>query len=181
MAQQAKDPDLEPPESLFDDVAYAGSGPLRRLARNGVLLVFAVFILVGLVGVYDLNGTARAESGPVSVNVDYPKTTRAAQDIRIIARIESTDELPETIYLDIDQDYVEMIEDILFIPEAESQTALANGRMRLEYQVPDGSRGMRLVIEGRAGDQWELRTSGTLDVVVGDDRLEVPLDTWRFP
>ncbi|AZN30614.1 hypothetical protein EJO69_10115 [Flaviflexus salsibiostraticola] len=84
--------------------------------------------------------------------------------------------------MEIDREYLAMFEDLLFVPEALDQSALDNEIMRLEYEVPDGISEVYLTIEGRAGDQWEPRTEGTLRLYVSDgSETSIDIATWRLP
>lgn len=172
----------QPPDSLLEDVVHDSDKSRRRGARAAVLALFGLILLAGVVGIFDLGGSKQAKLGNATVEVDYPVTTRAGMDLRVVVDIRSDEELPETIRLETDRDYIEMFEDLLFVPEASEQLSLDNNILRTEYDVPEGTKHVRFLIEGRASDQWELRTNGTLRVFGSDGtEAEISLTTWRMP
>lgn len=172
----------QPPDSLLEDVVHDSEKSWRRWVRTAVLTLFILVILAGVTGLFDLGGSKHAELGDAKVEVSYPVTTRAGMDLRVIVDIRSDEELPDTIRLETDRDYIEMFEDLLFVPEAAEQLSLDNNILRTEYDVPEGVKYVRFLIEGRASDQWEPRTVGTLRVFGSDGtETEVLLTTWRMP
>ena len=178
----ARDRPPQPPASMFDDVAHDSDHPWRRWARIGVQSGFVLIVLAGLVGLFDLGGSKQAELGEARVDVDFPVSTRAGMDLRVAVTITSDEPLPDTIRMEIDREYLAMFEDLLFVPEALDQSALDNEIMRLEYEVPDGMSEVYLTIEGRAGDQWEPRTEGTLRLYASDgSETSIDIATWRLP
>lgn len=176
-----KDPP-QPPNSLLEDVVHDSDSAWRRWARTALLSVFVLIILAGLLGLYDMGGEKRAELGDADVVIGYPVTTRAGMDLSITVEISSDEPLPDTIRMEVDQDYLELFEDLLFVPEASEQLPLTNDIMRMEYDVPEGATTVKLTIDGRAGDEWEPRTSGTIRLYMADgSETEVPITTWRLP
>ncbi len=171
-----------PPESLLEDVVHDSDKAWRRWARSGVLAFFALVLLAAALGAFDLGTQRTAALGTAEVGVDYPVTTRAGLDLKVIVKVSDRDGLPETLRIEIDQEYLDMFEDLLLVPEPSDQTALRGGIVRFEYELPAGSTHARLSIEGRASDRWEPSTSGTIRLV-GSDGFDVgvPVTTWRLP
>lgn len=171
-----------PPESLFDDIAHDTGKGWRRWARVAVLASFTLVLLAAVIGLFDVEKQRSATLGTADVTVDYPLTTRAGQDLKVIVEVTDQAGLPETLRIEIDQEYLDMFEDFLLVPEPTDQMSLPGEIGRFEYELPPGSTHARFSIEGRASDRWEPRTAGMMRLLGSDgSEVKIPVTTWRLP
>jgi len=168
-------------DSTLDDITAEEDNKGRRRLRLATLLAVAALVLVALFGVFDLEKTTGQRAGNLDIQVESPSLVRAGNEIKLRIALSSPQPLPETVKLSISEDYLMLFEDFSAFPEAESQASRGDGTVEFELAPSKGARSMVATLTGRASDQWNPKTKGSLGITAEDLHTSIDLETWRTP
>ncbi len=114
--------------------------------------------------------------------MEYPSVTRAGNDIEVLVRITSPEELPSEVDVLLDESYLTIFEDLAVVPEPDSQTATTAGGLRVTVKTEPGSDSTWVRLTGRASDEWRPRFDGDLRIDLGSgEPARLTFHTWRMP
>lgn len=170
-------------DSTLNDVIEEGENRWRRWVGLAVLGSIALLVIAALTQLLDRDATTQISTPERTVNVSYPSIARAGNEINLELTIGGARELPETVTLELNKDYLMLFEDLTVFPEPDSETSDGQGNTQFEVATQPGSDRLHVRFTGKASDQWEARTTGTLKgQVAGDDeQFVIELETWRIP
>lgn len=168
-------------DSTLDDVVSERSNRWRRLLSLITLAVVAAIVIAAAFGVFEQERSTSVGNGQVQVDIDFPGTVRAGNEMDLAISITSAQPLPETVEITISQEYLELFEDFAVIPEAQSQSSGQQGDVVFELATQPEARHAVFHFKGRAADDWAPRTDGQVEVEVGDSTLSADIRTWRMP
>ena len=168
-------------DSTLDDVISEDKNHRRRWLNLVTLAAVFLVVLSSLLGHFDSKGNASASNGRLTADVTYQSVARAGNEIELEIQISSTSELPQTFDIELTKEYVALFEDLAVFPDPEEQSADQSGTLRLTITAQPGAKETYVKIIGRASDQWDLYTPGTLSIIANSETVEVPVTTWRVP
>ncbi|TDU21793.1 hypothetical protein [Arthrobacter sp. JUb115] len=143
-------------DSTLDDITSEDSNRRRRLLSLAALLVIAAFVLAALLGAFDQKKSMEQQADGFAVQLQYPAVVRAGNEIQLRVEISSANSLPETITLDLSEDYLMLFEDFSAFPEPESESSRAELMEPLNSRWPRHRGRGTWLPPSRAG----LRTNG---------------------
>lgn len=168
-------------DSTLDDVTGEEDNRRRRMLSLSAILAVAALVLVALFGVFERKATATAQGEGFGVQVEYQQVARAGNEVELRVVVTSESELPETIMLELNEDYLKFFEDFAAFPDPEAQTANGQGAVEFELSPTPGSRQMAITLIGRASDAWEPAAKGLLRITVDGAAADMQIRTWRIP
>lgn len=168
-------------DSTLDDITSEDSNRRRRLLSLAALLVIAAFVLAALLGAFDQKKNIEQQADGFTVQLQFPAVVRAGNEIQLRVGISSADPLPETITLDLSEDYLMLFEDFSAFPEPESESSRADGTIEFEVAPAPGSRHMVATLTGRASDEWSPSAKGVLGITANGESTDLKIRTWRIP
>lgn len=160
-------------KSTIDDVPQTdmGRAPWGRRIGTVVLALFIGSGAVGLLG--DSVATKTATEAGYTLTLQYPKASRAGQDVPWTLDITSTESLPQQIVIAVTGDYFNIFEHQGLDPEAYSQTA--DDEMEYwTFDTPDGNT-MSISIDQYVEPGVMRGASGTVGLYI-DGELIAPID-----
>lgn len=168
-------------DSTLDDIKSAHSNRKRRRLRRAAVLAVAVIVVAALLGLFDQEQTVVKDGDSFTAEAQLPTVIRAGNEIELRIEITAAEPLPETVTLELDEDYLMLFEDFSAFPEPESVASGAGGTIQFEVAPVPGSRQMVATLTGRASDQWSPSTDGVLGIKVNGNTTELEIRTWRIP
>ncbi|MGO2081037.1 hypothetical protein [Glutamicibacter arilaitensis] len=168
-------------DSTLDDVVPESANRWRRLLSLITLAVVAALVIAAGFGIFEQERSASVGNGQLQMDIDFPSTVRAGNEMDLAISITSAQPLPETVEISISQEYLDFFEDFAVLPEAQSQSSGRQGAVAFEVSAQPGARHAVFHFKGRAADDWAPRTDGQVAVEVGGSTLSADIRTWRMP
>jgi len=168
-------------DSTLDDITAEEDNRGRRRLRLATLLAVATLVMMALIGAFDQRKTISQRSGNLEVQVEYPSVVRAGNEIQLRIALSSPQPLSETVKLSVSEDYLTLFEDFSAFPEPESQASRGDGTVEFEVSPVTAAREMVATFTGRASDQWNPKTKGSLGIIADDMQITLDIETWRTP
>ena len=138
----------------------------------GIAIIAAIPVLA-LAGAFGHTTRAAADSGALSLRVEYPRRTRHEVPERIhVLVMNRSRAMLDTVRVSFDPDYLAHAEGVSFVPEADDAFVVA-----LAGLAPGETRRVLL----HAGGRQAGRHDGDLVVAAGGDTARVRLSTIVFP
>ena len=149
--------------------------------RAAVLLVFAVFVGAGLLGLFGVRtGTAKGASPDgLRLEVVYPKVARGGLAVPLRITVSRPGGFDGPIDVSVPTDYLLLFDENGTEPDPDSSTA-ADGTTVWTFAPPDGSTlDIWLDVRVEPGVQWGA--DAVVTATASDDTVAVGIETWITP
>ncbi|GAA1406622.1 hypothetical protein AUR04nite_05590 [Glutamicibacter uratoxydans] len=173
--------DADVSNSTLKDVISEGQNKKRRMMSMVTLAFVACLIVAALCGLFDRESTKTHGISGQRVEVDYQSIARAGNEVELEIRVSSEKPLSKELTVQLSEEYLKFFEDLAVFPDPDSQTANGDGALSFTISVPNDATKTVVRVTGRASDQWDIYTPGTLQVQSGSAKHNISIATWRIP
>jgi hypothetical protein len=150
------------------------------LIRSAILVLFLVFVLCGLFGVFGVrSGHKTATAGPLTVELTYPRIARPALAIPFAAHISGLDPAGEDVVVRIRSSYLAMFDENGTSPTPVEETDDGEWTTWVYESPPGGVLDVSLDTRVEPGVQWGR--DGAVRVAFGGDEARIDFRTWVAP
>ena len=180
----ALDAPLRPASATDTTPQWDGVGPVRRARhiRRVMLVVFAVFLLLGATGMLGVRtGRVSASGGGYELDVEYPRVTRAGHAVPLAIEVRKPGGFgDEPIVIAMRAGYFSLFDENGVLPGPSKETA-DRQNVIWEFDPPPGDV-LRVRFDTRTGPNRQSSERGTAAVLVDDEPVvDVSFTTWVMP
>ena len=153
------------------------------IIRYTAYAVMIALVALGLLGLLEQDGRARAETAAGAAEIDYPSVTRQGLNPSIIVTVENRDRVAREVSIDLGSRYLEEMQLSGVTPDASESRGVGSETLRYTFTPIGPGERLRAIFSFSIAQQHPgLRSTSPVRVAVGDHEvLRTDISTTVLP